>query len=186
MLSKTLHKNTGRCSGCTLTGALSVTTGVNDAVTIIHGPDGCAHHNLSLFLSNRNSPGSSLIPLIISSGLQEKDIIFGGEGALKEAILRACSYHPGVIFVVSTCLAGITGDDVEGICSRDVGVKVIPIRTEGFLGGGFQEGVVSALMQISEGTGSCSQQLKSGVNIIGEKNLESSVEFQFDEVRMIC
>ena len=56
--------STSRSEGCTLTGALSVTTGVKDAVTIIHGPAGCAHHNVSLFFSLLHEQDISAIPAI--------------------------------------------------------------------------------------------------------------------------
>ncbi len=185
MLSKNLHKNTDRCSGCTLTGALSVTTGVTDAVTIVHGPAGCAHHNLSLFLSISKTAKNSRNPVILSTRLKETDIIFGGENALKETISHALIYKPSIIFILSTCIVGITGDDVEGTCAQLKGVKIVPIPGEGFLGGGFREGFISALTKLSDVQNSFQGKIKSGVNIIGERNLESSAEFQYIEVERL-
>ncbi|MDD4252108.1 MAG: oxidoreductase, partial [Methanoculleus horonobensis] len=48
MNSNPSPSNSSRFEGCTLTGALSVLTEVRDAVSVIHGPAGCTHHNFSL------------------------------------------------------------------------------------------------------------------------------------------
>lgn len=169
-----------RNEGCTLTGALSVTTAVRDAVSIIHGPDGCAHHNFSLLHALQYENDQLVLPSIISSSLRETDIVFGGEEALARVIGRAQERHPGAIFVLTSCVAAAIGDDVSAVCGevRDIPVMVIP--TGGFLGGGFHDGVISALVSLSYlgSTGSPSGM----VNLVGEKNLEYEADANFHEV----
>jgi nitrogenase molybdenum-iron protein alpha/beta subunit len=169
-----------RNEGCTLTGALSVTTAVRDAVSIIHGPDGCAHHNFSLLHALQYENDQLVLPSIISSSLRETDIVFGGEEALARVIGRAQERHPGAIFVLTSCVAAAIGDDVSAVCGevRDIQVMVIP--TGGFLGGGFHDGVISALVSLSYlgSTGSPSGM----VNLVGEKNLEYEADANFHEV----
>ena len=75
-----------RTGGCTLTGALAVTTGIKDSVTIIHGPPGCAHHNFSLLHATILDNDCMVIPRVMSSGMSEHDVIFGGEEALMKVI----------------------------------------------------------------------------------------------------
>ncbi|HTY15811.1 MAG TPA: nitrogenase component 1 [Methanoregulaceae archaeon] len=176
-----------RTGGCTLTGALAVTTSITDSVTLIHGPDGCAHHNFSLLHATLLDNGNVRIPHIMSSGLMEEDIIFGGEPSLARAIIRACEEQPRMIFVLSTCITDTIGDDVKGICS-DSGANVLYIPTSGFFGGQFEDGFSNALITIAQsvaGRKRCENLVNDGevrVNLIGEKNLEYEVEQNFDEI----
>jgi nitrogenase molybdenum-iron protein alpha/beta subunit len=175
-----LRSNTSRFGGCTLTGALSVTTSVSGSVSIIHGPSGCAHHNFSLLHTTALEHDGTDAPQILSSGLLENEIIFGGEAALERALAGAASLDPSCIFVLSTCIAETIGDDVGAACRVDRGVQVIPVPTGGFLGGVFEKGVNNALCTIAEtappGTAD------GTINIIGEKNLEYEVEENYAEL----
>jgi len=172
--------HTSRSGGCTLTGALSVTTQVRDAASIIHGPRGCAHHNFSLFHATLLENEQATLPDLVSSALGETDIIFGGEDALARSIRSACERDVAAVFVLTTCIVATIGDDVEEVCGRGWPVPVIPVPTAGFLGGTFQDGVNNALIalaNLAEPSVAC-----PCVNIIGEKNLEYEVEENFTEV----
>jgi nitrogenase molybdenum-iron protein alpha/beta subunit len=172
--------NSSRTEGCTLTGALSVTTSLQDAVSVIHGPDGCAHHNFSLLHALYFDNDQLVMPSILSTSLREQEIIFGGEKALEDAIAGAMKRKPAVIFVLTSCVAAAIGDDVRSVCSDAHGCPVIVIPTGGFLGGGFSDGVQSALIALS---GVCHGGNRSGrVNLIGEKNLEYEAETNYREV----
>jgi len=180
MISNPLPLNLSRFGGCTLTGALSVTTQVRDAITIVHGPKGCTHHNFSLLHTTGLDNDCVLLPDMISTGLSENDIIFGGEEALKRTLDAVARQQTGAVFVLSTCLVDTIGDDVAAICRGSYGMPIIPIPTAGFLGGTFQNGVNNALNAIADATEPCCRD--SSVNIIGEKNLEYEVEENYAEV----
>ena len=137
-----------RTGGCTLTGALAVTTGIKDSVTIIHGPAGCAHHNFSLLHATILDNDCMVIPKVMSSGMSEHDVIFGGEDALMKVIGQVSSENPGIIFVLSTCIADTIGDDVHAV-TQNAGVPVCMVPTGGFLGGDFETGFSQALIAIS-------------------------------------
>ena len=169
-----------RSGGCTLTGALSVTTHVRDAVSIIHGPRGCAHHNFSLLHATGLDNDLAVIPDLVSSALGESDIVFGGEDALFRTIHAVCERDVSAVFVLSTCIVDTIGDDVEAVCAREYGVPVIPVSTAGFLGGTFHDGVNKALISLA-GIAPPVEHDRS-VNIIGEMNLEYEVEENFAEV----
>jgi nitrogenase molybdenum-iron protein alpha/beta subunit len=180
MISNPLPLNLSRFGGCTLTGALSVTTQVRDAITIVHGPKGCTHHNFSLLHATGLDNDRILHPDIISTGLSENDIIFGGEGALKRTLDAVARQHAGAVFVLSTCIVDTIGDDVAAVCRGSYEMPVIPIRTAGFLGGTFQNGVNNALNAIADTAEPCGR--NATVNIIGEKNLEYEVEENYAEI----
>jgi len=175
--------STPRDSGCTLTGALSVTTEIEGSVTIIHGPSGCAHHNFSLLHALCAGRDDPRLPRVLSTDLAETDIIFGGEDALDAAIRRASGKNPSIICVLSTCVTGAIGDDVEAVCRGFSGIPVISIPTAGFLGGGFHQGHVQALMSLSslaEDDGKI-----PSANLVGEKTLETERDEHFNEVRRL-
>jgi len=180
MISKPLPLNLSRFGGCTLTGALSVTTQVRDAVTIVHGPKGCTHHNFSLLHATGLDNDRVLLPDMISTALSESDIIFGGEEALKRTLDAVAQEHPGAVFVLSTCIVETIGDDVSAVCHGSYEMPVILIPTAGFLGGTFQNGVNNALNAIAGITEPCAG--STSVNIIGEKNLEYEVEENYAEI----
>lgn len=172
-----------RSAGCTLTGALSVVTQVHDAVTIIHGPQGCTHHNFSLLFATGPDSDRLTLPPLFSTGLSETDVVFGGEEALGRTLDTVMARHPGAIFVLSTCVVETIGDDVESVCASRAGCPVIIVPTAGFLGGSFQEGVNNALISLA--AMAPVQEPGAGVNLIGEKNLEYEVEENYVEVRRL-
>jgi nitrogenase molybdenum-iron protein alpha/beta subunit len=187
-----LPLSTSRTGGCTLTGALAVTTGIRDSVTIIHGPPGCAHHNFSLLHATILDNDCMAIPRVLSSGLTEQDIIFGGEEGLADAIKQAANEIPGIIFVLSTCIAETIGDDVQAVIDNtDIGIPVITVPTGGFLGGDFNKGFSSALIALSNLARPVIRDQKNdkrpftSINLIGEKNLENEVKQNFFEVKRL-
>jgi len=184
MSSNPLPWSSFRLEGCTLTGALSVTTEVTDGVTVIHGPAGCAQHNASLFHATLLGEDTPHLLRILTSDLDEKGVIFGGEEALAEVIRKAAMRDPPAIFVLSTCVVQTIGDDVDGVCGRGWGLPVIPVPTSGFLGGGFQEGMENALVALGKLAGGTGEEGKGGggITLVGEKNLEHDVEENFGEV----
>jgi nitrogenase molybdenum-iron protein alpha/beta subunit len=175
--------HTSRSGGCTLTGALSVTTHVRNAASIIHGPKGCAHHNFSLFHATLADNEQAALPDLVSSALGESDIIFGGEDALVRTLQSVCRRDVVAVFVLSTCIVATIGDDVEAVCGRNWPVPVIPVPTAGFFGGTFQDGVNNALIALADF--SCPSKAGPCVNIIGEKNLEYEVDENYAEVGRI-
>jgi nitrogenase molybdenum-iron protein alpha/beta subunit len=161
-----------------------VTTQVTDAVTIVHGPGGCTHHNFSLLHATLQGNDSPRIPRLLSSSLDELGVIFGGEESLERAIRDARREDPGAIFVLSTCVVATIGDDVESVCRRGWGIPVIPIPGGGFLGGAFHEGMQNALIALTSlappATGT-----REGIAIVGERNLEYEVEENYAEMQRI-
>lgn len=172
-----------RFEGCTLTGALSVLTELQDAVCIIHGPAGCAHHNFSLLHATLLSNDRFKVPRLLSTDLTENDIIFGGEEALEATISRALSLSPtpASVFVLSTCIVETIGDDTEAVCARRWGTPVIPVPTAGFLGGVFETGIQNALTSVASLARAGTESTLSA-NLVGEKNLEYGVDENASEV----
>ncbi|KAF1075411.1 nitrogenase component 1 [Methanogenium sp. MK-MG] len=165
-------------------GVLSVSAFLTDAVTLIHGPDGCTHINASLLHTTLAEHDVFRIPEIVSTGLGENEIIFGGEDALHDALNTVCADDPAAVVVASTCVSETIGDDVAGICSQSWDCPVVYVPSSGFLGGTFTDGYNSTLTALSSFI-SPGEQDPDKVNIVGEKNLEFEAEDNFREVSRI-
>jgi nitrogenase molybdenum-iron protein alpha/beta subunit len=183
MTSNLLPSSSSRGGGCTLTGALSVTTSVLDSVSIVHGPSGCAHHNLSLIISTNLTDGDLRVPRIISSGLREEDVIFGGENALRRVLEQAGRSSPAAIYVLTTCIAETIGDDSGAVCRSLPDLPAELIETAGFLGGDFGDGMNRALIALSRQADP--SEIRANVNVIGEKNLEFGADAHFAELERL-
>ena len=109
--------------GCTYAGCKGVVLGPSrDIVNITHGPIGCGYYS---WLTRRNQTlpdgpdDSNYIPYAFSTDMHEKNIVFGGEDKLKQAIREAYElFHPKAIAIFSTCPVGLIGDDVHRVARQ--------------------------------------------------------------------
>jgi len=103
---------------------------------LVHGPIGCAAYTWDI--RGSLSSGPQLHRLSFSTDLQERDVIFGGEKKLTESLNELIDlHHPKAVFVYTTCIVGVIGDDVEKICQlmeQEKGIPVIPVQAPGFQG----------------------------------------------------
>ncbi len=113
---------------------------IKDAVVISHAPVGCTSSLPFINIFNRFGQilrgDKPLNVKWISTNLTQTEAIHGGEEKLKEAILEAEKrHHPNAIFVFSSCVSGIIGEDLDAIIKRvqgEVSAKVIPVYCDGF------------------------------------------------------
>jgi nitrogenase molybdenum-cofactor synthesis protein NifE len=121
---------------CVYSGARVVLNPVTDAIHLIHGPIGCAGYTWDI--RGAKSSGVETNRSSFSTDMKEIDVVFGGEKKLSNAIDELVGfYRPPVIFVYSTCIVGIIGDDLEAVCktaSMKHNIPVIPVKSEGFKG----------------------------------------------------
>ena len=86
----------------------------------------------------------------------------------------AAMYSPKVIFVYSTCVVGIIGDDLDAVCKtaeEKTGVRVIPVRSTGFAGNK-ASGYRAACDAIMDLIGDVEKPEKTqGINLLGDFNL---------------
>lgn len=159
---------------CVFCGARVVLYPIADALHLVHGPIGCAAYTWDI--RGSLSSGPQLHRLSFSTDLQEHDVIYGGEPKLARALDELIpAYRPRAVFVYSTCIVGVIGDDVERICRQAAersGIPVIPVHSEGFKGtkkDGYAAACDALLNLI--GTGDISDLGPVSVNILGEFNL---------------
>ena len=164
---------------CVYCGARVVLNPVTDAIHLVHGPIGCASYTWDI--RGSLSSGSDLYRFSFSTDLQENDVIFGGEKKLARAIDDLVQkYHPGLVFVYSTCIVGVIGDDLESICraaAKKDGIEVIPVQSSGFIGNksaGYRA-ACDALLRLVDPGGREIQRRDKSVNYLGDFNLAGEV-----------
>lgn len=138
---KDKNRSFSQCLGCSTSQAACMVILIQDAAVISHGPVGCSScfHEYS-FTYRVNSPLRGIEHptqrKIFSTNLQETDTVYGGAQKLAAGIREVYERtHSSVIFVLTTCAAGIIGDDVESVCDEaeeELGVPVVAIFCEGF------------------------------------------------------
>jgi nitrogenase molybdenum-cofactor synthesis protein NifE len=159
---------------CVFCGSRVVLYPIADALHLIHGPIGCASYTWDI--RGALSSGPQLHRMSYSTDLQEKEVIFGGEPKLYNALSQLIdTYNPKAAFVYSTCIVGIIGDDVEAVCKkvgREKGIPVLAVHSEGFKGtkkDGYKA-ACDAMFQLV-GTGATEAIIPASINILGEFNI---------------
>lgn len=162
---------------CVYCGARVVLNPITDAFHIVHGPIGCSSYTWDI--RGSLSSGSEIFRNSYSTDLREKDIIFGGEKKLISAIDEIVEqHHPKVIFIYSTCIVGVIGDDTDAVCraaEKKHGIRVIPVKSPGFAGHkstGYKAACNAILNLIGEKT---DEEKINAVNYLGDFNLAGEV-----------
>lgn len=161
---------------CVFCGARVVLNPVTDAAHLVHGPIGCATYTWDI--RGSLSSGSEMYRNSFSTDMKERDVIFGGEKKLATCIDEIVSkYHPPAIFVYSTCVSGMIGDDIIAVCkaaSHRHATDVIPVESSGFLSGnkvvGYRAAAIALMQLIKPREGETVEKTKK-LNFLGEYNL---------------
>ena len=170
------HSQAGAVSqrACVFCGSRVVLYPIVDAVHLIHGPIGCAAYTWDI--RGAISSGPELHRLSFSTDLRERDVVYGGEKKLAQALRELIDqYRPKAAFVYATCIVGVIGDDIQAVCKQvaaEKGIPVLPVHSEGFKGTK-KDGYAAACAAMFElvGTGSTEQISPRSINIVGDFNL---------------
>ncbi len=160
---------------CAFDGAMIVLQPIADTAHIVHGPIACCGNSWES-RGTRSSKGD-LHAMGFTTDMGEIDIIYGAERKLGNAIAKVFeTIRPKAIFVYSTCVSGLTGEDIDAVCNRaesELGIRVIPVNAPGFVGpknlGNRIAGEV--LLEDVIGTGETPVMTPTDINLIGEYNI---------------
>ena len=104
------------CKVCAPLGASMAFAGIDGAVTLLHGSQGCSTYIRRYMISHFKEPID-----IASSNFGETSVIFGGGSNFETAMLNVIKqYEPKLIGIATTCLAETIGDDVNIFISQFV------------------------------------------------------------------
>ncbi|HWR09277.1 nitrogenase iron-molybdenum cofactor biosynthesis protein NifE [Sporomusa sp.] len=160
---------------CVYCGARVVLNPVTDAIHLVHGPVGCASYTWDI--RGSLSSGSELYRNSFTTDLREQDIIFGGEKKLAKTIDELVAKHPAkLMFVYSTCIVGVIGDDLAAICkaaAKRNNIEIIPVESSGFIGNksaGYRA-ACEALLQLIDPVDRNQAAASDSINYLGDFNL---------------
>ena len=128
--------NENQCQMCMPLGGVVAFKGVEGAMVLVHGSQGCSTYMRLANAEHYNEPID-----IASSALNEKQTIYGGETNLRKALDNVIRvYEPKVLGIVTTCLAETMGEDLTRMIeayTRDRGIEgidIIPVATPSYSG----------------------------------------------------
>ncbi|MDR0570374.1 MAG: oxidoreductase [Clostridiales Family XIII bacterium] len=113
--------NRKRCfttsSSCAHTHALSLLGPIEGALVVDHAPTGCGAGIINFSIGRIYAKEKGLGHYkIVSTDLREQDTVFGATDKLRATIRAAYERHkPEIIFVTTSCVSSIIGDDVWSV-----------------------------------------------------------------------
>lgn len=163
--------------GCAFEGAQISLFPYADAAHLVHGPMTCLGSSWETRATRTSWPGRDLTQMGFTTDINLNDVVFSGEEKLAKAIdYIMAHYAPQAVFVYSTCVTALIGDDLDLICKQAAerhGVPMVPVHAPGFVGGknlGSRLGGEAALRHLI-GTKEPDRSTPFDINLIGEYNV---------------
>ena len=161
-------------------GAFRACSGISDAVVLNHVPVGCSW-GAGMFKTVSNQTDIRHACTV----MHEREIVFGGENALKEALVRADKlYDTSLLLVVAGDVPSIIGDDIEAVINS-VSLKkdVIWVDAAGFQGT-MRQGYEGALLRLADLMKECDR-IEKSVNLIGLCQDDYKAEADIKEIKRL-
>lgn len=119
---------------CPLMGAAMAVRGIRDSLMMIIGTDECAYYTKHMTLHSDEYGG--LMGRVVSVTLDSHDVTFGCVKKVEQAFREVVEeYKPSAVFLVTTCVVEIIGDDFDAAAiqlSDEYGIPVMAVHTEHF------------------------------------------------------
>lgn len=136
-------KNRERCfsqsSSCLSGCALNALDAIRNVAIVYHAPAGCtamASNDAIKFGQIAARINKTTNSVFVCTDLNENDTVFGAMEALRKTVLYTWEeFRPEAIFISSSCVSGVIGEDVDGLADElkdELPVPVIPVHCEGF------------------------------------------------------
>lgn len=118
---------------CPLMGAMLTIKEIDNAAMVVIGPDECAFYTkMATAGGNMKANGCEIFSVV----LDQHDVTFGCQEKMDEAFAELMEeYAPQVVYLVTTCVVEVIGDDIEAMArnySRQYGLPVMVVHAENF------------------------------------------------------
>ncbi|MDX8355441.1 nitrogenase iron-molybdenum cofactor biosynthesis protein NifE [Cognatiyoonia sp. IB215182] len=166
--------------GCAFDGAKIALQPIVDVAHLVHAPLACEGNGWD----NRGaaSSGSELYRIGLTTDMTELDIVMGfGEKKLFKAIKETIDAHdPPAVFVYSTCVPALIGDDIGAVCKAATdkfGTPCIPVDVPGYVGSKNLGNKLAgeAMLDHVIGTMEPAEPTPYDINIVGDYNLSGEL-----------
>lgn len=181
--------------GCAFQGAAVQAVRVRDAIVIAHGPKACAFYTWQLLTSagRRNLFNRGILmpdaisPNYRSTDMRQTEAVFGGMDRLRGAVLSALRQKPGAVIVISSCVAGIIGDDIRTIEEMSTAdTPVIAVPADGDINGDYVTGIEMCTRLLVEKLAIPGVPVRSNcVNLVGETGVSNNQDVNYRIVRSL-
>lgn len=119
---------------CPLMGAAMAVRGIKDAVLLVVGTDECAYYTKHMTLYSEEFGGMG--GRCVSAVLDTRDVTFGCKAMLDDAVEELVNeYHPRAVFLVTTCVVEVIGDDTDSMAqnyTEKYNIPFLSVHTEHF------------------------------------------------------
>ena len=163
-----------------------------DSIVIIHGPRSCAHimsssRNISEIRKRGGKVGKGLQSMrIMCTDMDDTISVFGGAGLLEEKIRDAILDGHKTIFVVTSCVSGIIGDNaidvVNAISNEHPEVYFRVVEADGNIMGDWEVGFTESASALLDMVDNSVEPRGDTVNILAERYLFRRGESTENEV----
>jgi nitrogenase molybdenum-cofactor synthesis protein NifE len=163
--------------GCAFEGAQISLFPYADAVHLVHGPMTCLGASWETRQTGTSVTGIDQTQMGFTTGITTNDVIFGGDKKLAASIDYIVEhYKPEAIFVYSTCVTALVGDDIDAVCdakSKAYAIPVVAVHAPGFVGGKNLGSRIAGeyLLERLVGTKEPETSTPYDINLIGEYNV---------------
>ena len=124
--------------GCAFEGAQISLFPYADAAHLVHGPITCLGASWETRATRTSWEGRDFTQMGFTTDISTNDVVFGGEEKLSASIDYIMErYAPQAVFVYSTCVTALIGDDIDALCkgaAERYGIPVVPVHAPGFVG----------------------------------------------------
>jgi len=159
-------------SHCPLMGAMMVIGGIEDALMLVLGTDECTYYTKKATVGGFNFE-NSLDNRCFSIHIGRHEVTFGCKELLYDAFAELMEERqPKAVFLVTTCVLEVTGDDVDSMAqelSAMYQTPVIPVHTEHFKSVNHLPGVRDTITACFGLIREPQQIQKKRVNILGQR-----------------
>ncbi len=180
-------------SSCATSGAVHGCSSITDSIVIIHGPRSCAHimassKNLSEIKrkSNRTQNYAPQSMRIVSTDMDDTVSVFGGAGLLEQKIRDCILEGHRNIFVVTSCVSGIIGDNVIDIVNAlsneypDLYFRVV--EADGNILGDWEAGYIESANALLDMVDDDVEPAENKINMLAERYFFKQGENKDEEV----
>ena len=151
---------------CPLMGAMLTIKEIEDSVMVVIGPDECAYYTkLATSGGSMKANGCKIASVV----LDQHDVTFGCQEKMDEAFAELMEeYSPKAVYLVTTCVVEVTGDDIEAMAknySEKYGLPVMVVHAENFKTDDHLPGIehtMNASVRLME-----KQEISDCVNVLG-------------------
>ena len=163
--------------GCAFEGAQISLFPYADAAHLVHGPMTCLGTSWETRATGTSWKGRDLTQMGFTTDININDVVFSGEEKISASIDYIVKrYRPEAVFVYSTCVTALIGDDIDLLCKQAAerhDIPMIPVHSPGFVGSknlGSRLGGEAALAYLV-GTKEPEETTPFDINLIGEYNV---------------